>query len=342
MACLESAFLAHVSARLGTAPSLDREAQRGVAQLLKHGAPARLVGDSLYLGQVMPLAKTGRWNFVAPQRLFEPFPEESVGEAPLPGGSLSGKREEFLRGFDRLDPVARAVLEFEVPAKAVYRNGGELLFVGAYRDYFGPMLSPLGIHVYASEDVCGNPEARVRFRHLSLSALEMGLRIFFGDSAARLCMVRGILTDRQSNALHKAGYHGVGFPLGRLKVHGGRATPRSTVAHDAGHALQWSLRVPAWMRVAAGLLYDSALVALSKKQRDHRMDALGDLELGEIADLQDTLDTIREGLPVPTYACLLADFARRMDAEFPDTYESLDLARFRARLLSTVLSLRGR
>lgn len=320
---LEGAFLNHLAAGLSTTTSVSPETRHSLSSLLRRGAPPRLLGDALYLGQMLGWverrnrqlgAGTIQVKFVGPEDIFRSFP--NWPQSPR-RGDLAQKKKEFLKGFDGLDTIARALPQIEGPASAFLRPGDELM-TGGYATYLSPLFRPLGIHFFNFADICdADLNTTLVFRHLSLSALEMGLRIYAGENAARLCMAPGFVTEPQNNELHKRGYHPVGFPFRSRIVHGARQRTPIFVLHDAGHAAQWSLRVPAWMRLASALLQESVRKRAGEARKSQKVvwatDALGDLELGVKADLNTAKEDLKSNLPPDVYARVMRDWSFRLE-----------------------------
>lgn len=318
---LESAFVHHLDEGLDRNPSVGEGTRRDLQALIRRGAPARLLGDTLYLGQIMEwVEKTNRRmgepavtvRLVGPEDLFQPFTKDSPFR---PKAADTKKRAEFLRAFDRLDPVARAVPEISGLAPAFFRSREELL-MGAYADYLMPLLRPMGFYLFNRKSILNLTfEDRLTFRHLSLSAMETGLRVFLGDAASRFCLAPGVVTEHQSEALHLMGYHPVGFTKGATLIHGTRQrTPICTI-HDKGHAAQWSLRVPPYMRIAATLLRISLRRRAGEESRSVSSvaDELGDLELGEKADVWKRVNVLRERLSPSAFRSVAEDWIQLLE-----------------------------
>ncbi|HSA58742.1 MAG TPA: hypothetical protein VLJ37_03560 [bacterium] len=314
-------FLAGLRGGLPHTPYLSEETRQGIDNLLRREAPVRQIGDALMISLASEWAKHQTAVFGSErvscvwhgaERLFQPL----TADAPAPSFSdFESKKARYLEDFGHLDLMARAILEVRFPTEALAGTPFDLLQEDfAYLD---DAVRPLGFFPCTRLDRGEGQEESV-FRFFSLSALELGLYVFLGTSAPRFCLGPGSSSPRKFNDVHKAGYHLVGAPVDRRKVHGVWTPPLSYIWHGICHGAFWATHESPVERLAATLLYESAMRTMNGERK---LDAVA-LQMGHLLELElstnggvwGILNGLKEALEPRRFHALARDYDRRLEA----------------------------
>lgn len=315
---IESSFISGLRAGLSRSPYLSDETRTGIAGLLCKDKSARQVGDALMISYASEWAKRLTVTFGSErvssvwhgaERLFEPLNENE----PTPVfPDFAVRKARFIEDFENLDLMARAILEVRFPSKVLSEFRSNMLM--ADFAYLDDGLRPLGFSTCTRTDLALREESVFRF--FSLSALELGLYTFLGTSAPKFCLGPGVSSPGTFNAVHKTGYHLVGMPTHRRKAHGNWIPPLAFIWHDICHGAYWATHESPMERMAATLLYESAIRTMNGERRlppvALQLDRLLDLELSMNGGLSGILDGLRAVLDPDRFAALVGDYESRL------------------------------
>ncbi|HEX5037557.1 MAG TPA: hypothetical protein VFX30_10400 [bacterium] len=321
LAGLESAFLSNLTRSLPTNPFLDDEGRRGIARLIDNGAPTRLVGDAYMLaGGLSWIERTRRrfgeeairisWH--GAERLFEPISGGPANPAD------EEKKRAFLDAFERLDALARPVFEIKTTMPSLHPQKKWMVPMlqvafGSFHDALGP----LGIHL-GHIPFEGGPGAdeTVTFRHCSISAMELGLRIFLGsEKAPRFILAPGSVAPRQLNHFHRFSIHTIGLPTSFRKIHRMLVDAWSFPLHDECHAALWAAKLDPEERLLGTFLWEACCDTIPRSQREnvqHLINVVGDLDFS-FREFEHYFERIRSKLPQETSRKLVSRFEQLRD-----------------------------
>jgi len=316
---LENSFLVNLQRGLASTPYLSDETRSGVGNLLRKSRPPRLIADALLISLASDWTKglesrfgpdsvVSTWHGV--ERLFEPI-HPNCPPPSFPDFEI--KKERFINDFGHLDLMSRAFLEVRLSPNCMAESG--MSFLAADMAFLDKGLRPLGMYAASSLESALNQEDII-FRFFSPTALELGLYIFLGTSAPKLCLAAGGVPPKIANEVHKFGYHTLGIPVHRRKAHGVWINPLAFAWHDLCHGAYWATHETPYQRIAATLLYDSASRTLNGEKKivnvEVELGHLLDLELSINGGVAGILEGLRKALPPRRFEALVGDFRKRM------------------------------
>lgn len=298
--------------------------------------PPRLIADALMIALASDWTKRLERQFGSgcvvstwhgAERLFEPILPN--GPPPsYPGFAI--KKARFIEDFGHLDLVSRAFLEVRLPPECRADSG--LNSLAAYMSCLDDGLRPLGMYASSRPDL--DPHlSEIVFRFFSPTVLELGLYVFLGINAPKLCLAGGLVPPRTVNGLHKAGFHAVGIPMRRVE-------PLAAAWRDLCHAAYWATHETPYQRIAATLLYESACRTLNGEKKIREvglgLGRLVDLELSANGGVIGIMEGLRGVLPPHRFLALMGDFQERLDKLSGTTGET-EVSEMRAQIAPWLL-----
>jgi hypothetical protein len=245
---LQGAFCGHLAADLGTSPLVHPAYAEGVSELLSQEAPVRQVADALLFAVNRSWADRvaadhGSTSISVQSfkssRLFRPIADKVWEEEPRYGQKADEKAlEEALAGRHE---QAREVLE--IRCRSDFFDIHSLFMVHQN-------LLPYGLHLYGLRG--GFTIVRIP----SFTFIESALKYCLGDQALAPCYVEGEVTPTTMNQLHLEGYHPIGMPLKKVRMHNRFAPPAEYPWHDQFHRIEASAHLPVWKQRAASVLFE--------------------------------------------------------------------------------------
>ncbi|HEX5036062.1 MAG TPA: hypothetical protein VFX30_02785 [bacterium] len=325
----ELGFLDHVRTGLDSSRFLSPEERQPVRDLMEEGAPARSVGDALFMAHGLSWSRRLKRKFGAAavsyslrdaRCLLEDFPLSQRKEKLLDAS--------FLEKLGPLDRSANAVLEVRWPIQMPMMSQVPLYFGLAHID---DVLAPLGLNVRC--DV-----AHAMMRIPSLTLLERSALFFFGAQAVRFCMASGPVPKTDVNALHKEGYRAVGHPFLRKFADVARTPPFGYPLHDVAHGLLIARDVACWKRTAGVLLYE----AIEETGLGDAAESLFKNEMADLLNLEvargcltQLVSEARRRLPRKDFRALIALYDSKLSEGLAaDPAETGERARFVKRIRS--------
>lgn len=249
VAGLHAGFLGHLRSSLTEeTPFLLSKDRQDLLELVEYGAPMRHVADELLFSVVRAWADTKEQEYgktsiaVAPfgvSRLFRPIVEERWEQVPLSGRKADPEAIE--EQLEDQHPQSKDVLEIRCRSDVFDLHS---LFM------IHQNLMPYGLYFYGTRG--GFTVARIA----SSTFIESALRYCLGERAISPCFAEGEIPAQTVNQLHLGGFHGVGMPLKKVRMHNRWAPPAEYPWHDLFHLIEASIHLPVWKQRAASAFFD--------------------------------------------------------------------------------------
>lgn len=259
---LHAGFLSHLRADLPISPYLDASSRGELEGLLDKGAPIREIADELLFStitgwsQLPGLRDAGvsiRSNFGV-EALFKPMEKGNVvfGADDEPPAGRKADAAVIGRGIAHQHLSANRYLEVRYPHGT---PGLETYFsIQAEMNIYG-------LYLYA------NLGDHVALRIPSLTFFESTLKYCLGRRALTPCFAAGEVEYGVVNQLHKSGFHALGEPLRKLKMHGRLAEPADYTLHDLFHLIHASIQLTLMEQRTASLFYESGSALLRENSK---------------------------------------------------------------------------
>ncbi|HSA59048.1 MAG TPA: hypothetical protein VLJ37_05115 [bacterium] len=249
VAGLHAGFLGQLQSSLTEeTPFLLSSDRQALLELVEYGAPMRHIADELLFSVHRAWADAieqehGKTNIsVAPfgvSRLFRPIVDERWQHDPLSGQKADP--EAIAKQLEDQHPQSRDVLEIRCRSDLFDLHS---LFMVHQN------LMPYGLYFYGTRG--GFTVARIA----SCTFIESALRYCLGERAIAPCFAGGEIPAATVNQLHLGGFHGVGMPLKKIRMHNRWASPAEYPWHDLFHLIEASIHLPAWKQRAASAFFD--------------------------------------------------------------------------------------
>ncbi len=229
-------------------PFLLSNDRQDLLELVEYETPMRHVADELLFSVHRAWAHAkeeehGKTNIsVSPfgiSRLFRPIADDPWHHEPLAGRKADLAAIE--KQMEDQHPQSKDVLEIRCRSEIFDLHS---LFMVHQN------LMPYGLYFYGTRG--GFTVARVT----SCTFIESALGYCLGERALTPCFAEGEIPSATLNQLHLGGFHGLGMPLRKVRMHNRWAPPAEYPWHDLFHLIEASIHLPLWKQRAASAFFD--------------------------------------------------------------------------------------
>ncbi|HEX5038313.1 MAG TPA: hypothetical protein VFX30_14245 [bacterium] len=254
---LHAGFLSHLRADLPISPYLDASSRGELEGLLDKGAPIREIADELLFSTItgwsqlpgMKEAGVSARSHFGVEALFKPMEKGNVvfGADDAPPAGRKADAAAIGRGIAHQHLSANRYVEVSYP----HGTPGLETYFTVHAE-----LNVYGLYLFAMH----GDHAVLRIP--SLTFFESALKYCLGRRALTPCFAAGEVEYGIVNQLHKSGFHALGEPLRKLRMHGRLAEPADYTIHDLAHLIHSSIQLTLLEQRTASLFYESGSALL--------------------------------------------------------------------------------